>query len=756
MYPLIHHIDCKRESASSSTGSTIVAEEPEAILQGLGDKITNAKSSCSLLDYSSSQGRIQELKQENEKRLQSVVESVEREKAELRRVHATEMDSQRHNYQEALEKLQYETRKAKERSSGLESELDILRGELTVRNETVREMRVQVRDLSSADEELQDALQNLKINLGEVEAVAKELRLRNTDLEHEQQDLKKQRDEMQIEFSREKEISNLALEKLASGHAEKVLVASNTISHLEKELSFSSTTIDQLRESLYAMTCTSENLSKEVDERTADVQRLERNAFELQSSNQTLENRVDDMMAQMKLIEETVAKERVELCEKHGNEIDGERRIVRNLQSSLESLQLEMGVTESELAALAKEKNGLLDRTNLLEERCKCGEQQVESLKVELTRANDLAHELEGIARVSQEEARKEILELMGHLNLLRRQFDDASKQLAQRNSEVQILQATNDELSTKLCHAQTSFNEKAGTISELQQRNVALEKTRHDLEGQLVNLEKTLVETRETSQNVLVRTNEKHNCEIAQSRVRIQELQDELSSFTTTTQQLHTSLECSHTENAKSQQIIEKCGQEITQLSQRLTTLQDYSRSLEAKNEESLSQMRLREQTAHEEKAILLRSHAAEIQTLQNLKESLGQDLRKEEERLVKLIGENNVLREEVSSIEERSQKKEAEITAAYVTLREVTERSKVSIERMEEERARIEDETDRSRRQVEELQKEVREREDELSQLKAAPFHKMGAAISNALGGSWFFLGASNSTLKRSEPNV
>jgi len=257
----------------------------------------------------------------------------------------------------------------------------------------------------------------------------------------------------------------------------------------------------------------------------------------------------------MKLMEDNATRERAELCEKHSNEIDGERRIVQDLRLSLESLQLDMSVTGSEIAALKEEKNGLLDRAGLLEERCKCGEQRVERLNVELTRANGLVHELEGIGRVSREEARKEISEHMNNLNLLRRQFDDASKQLAERNDQVQVLRVTNDELTTTLCHAQTSVNEKAGTISELQQRNAALEKTRHDHEGQVVNLEKTLVETRETSQNILIRTNEKHNHEIAQNITRIQELQGELSSVITTAQQLHASLDTSYAENAKSQQ---------------------------------------------------------------------------------------------------------------------------------------------------------------------------------------------------------
>ena len=745
-----------RQSASSSTGSTVVAEEPEAVLQGVEDVITDVKLSESLLDYSSLQGRIQELKQENEEKLQSVTESVEREKAELRRAHAVEMEFQRHKHQEALEKLQYETRQAEERTNDLACELDMLQGELTARNETVREMQVQVRDLSSAKKELQGILQNLKMDLGEMEAMAEELRLRNIGLEHERQEFKKQRDEMQTESSREKEISSLALEKLASDHADNMLKASNTISHLGKELSSSSTTINQLRESLHTVTCTSETLSKEVDGRTADVQRLERNVSELQSSNQTLENTVDDMMIQMKLMEDNATRERAELCEKHSNEIDGERRIVQDLRLSLESLQLDMSVTGSEIAALKEEKNGLLDRAGLLEERCKCGEQRVERLNVELTRANGLVHELEGIGRVSREEARKEISEHMNNLNLLRRQFDDASKQLAERNDQVQVLRVTNDELTTTLCHAQTSVNEKAGTISELQQRNAALEKTRHDHEGQVVNLEKTLVETRETSQNILIRTNEKHNHEIAQNRTRIQELQGELSSVITTAQQLHASLDTSYAENAKSQQIIEKRSQEISQLSERLTASQDYSRSLEAKNEESLSQMRLREQTEHEEKVILLRNHTTEIQTMQSLKESLEQNLREKEERLTQLIGENSILRERVSFIEERSLDKEAEITATYVTLHEVTERSKASIEKMEEERARIEDETVRSRHQVEELRKELKEREDELNQLKAAPFLKLGAVISNVLRVPWLFLAASNSASQRSEPNV
>ena len=741
-------ININRQTASSSAESTVVAEEPETISQCLEDVIVDVKSSSSLLDYSGLQGQIQKLKRENEKssKLRSVAESVERKKAEFKGVHPTEKEPQRHEHQETLEKLRHESRKAEEGASGLTHEMGVLRDEISTRDETVREMQVQVLDLSSANDGLQNIALNLKMNPGEMEAVVEQLRLRNISLEHERQKLKKQRDKIQIDFLREKEISDLATSP--SDHAGSTSDASNSISHLRKELSSSSTTIDQLRESLHAVTRTSQSLSKAVDERMADVQRLEKTVSELQGSNKTLENRIDNMTMQMKLMEETATRERGELFKKYSSEIDGERRIVRNLQSSLESLQLEMGVTESELAALAREKSGLLDKTGLLEERCKCGEQQVERLKVELTRANGLVHELEGKSRISQEEAKKEKLEFISRLDLLHRQLDDVSKQSAERNSRIRIFEAVQDELTTTLRHAQTSVNEKADTILELQQKSATLEKTRHDLERQLVDMEKTLVETKETSQSILVRTHENYDHEITQARARIQELQDELSSFITTAQQLHATLETSHADNAKSQQIIEKRGQEISQLLQRVDALQDYSHSLEARNEGTLSQMKLREQAAHEEKVNLLRSHATEIQVMQ---EALGRDLRGKEERLAKLIGENSTLREELSSIEEWSQKKEAEITAAHATLHEVTERNKASIERMEEERARVEDETDKSRRQVEELQKELREREEELCQLKGAPFHKMGAAISNALGGSWFFLGASNPASKK-----
>ncbi|KAF5354961.1 hypothetical protein D9756_005792 [Leucocoprinus leucothites] len=733
-------------------------------LSGLEDVLSEVKKQGGLeVEYSRLQSRIQVLERENDEkssRLQSVEEAAAKEKAEFRRVHAAEMESQRREHQDVLEALRRQSKEAEEKASSFERELEALRGKVTIRDEVLREMQVQIRDLSSAKAGLQDTIQELKGGLEEKEGVIGELQTRSASLETEKTSLERQRDEVQAEFSRDKEVSEMALTKLATDHAQKMSNAANTISSLQKELSNSSATVEQLRASLDTATRTADGLSQVVEERTADIHRLQKLASDLQGSNYALEQKVHDVTSQMKLTEETAVKERMELGKKYASDLDAERRIIRNLQSSLESVKLEMGVTEGKVNSLTREKSGLLDKVGKLEERCRSGEQQIEGLKVELARANSLARDLEEKGKVSREEARKEKASLTGQLNVLRRQLDDSQKLSAERQDRIQRLEATTSELTNELRRAQTSANEKDTTIRELQRENATLEETRDNLEGRLLDMERILAETKETAQSVLNRTNEAHDHEMAQARTRVQELQDELSSFITTAQQLHASLEISQSENAKARKTIEERVEEITRLQQHASDLQGVIRSLEARNEETISQMQSREQAAREAKANLLRSHDAEMQTqrttTQKLKESLEWTLKEKEERLAAMTGKNGTLRAETSTMQERIQKNEAEITAMHTTLRDVTERNKVSIERLEEERAKLEDEGHRLRRQADELQRELRERGEELEKLKATPFQKMGAAMSNALGGIWFFLGTSKEAAKGPGQNL
>ncbi|KXN82641.1 Laccase-1 [Leucoagaricus sp. SymC.cos] len=566
-----------RKSRSSSTGSTIVTEEPQAIEEVLfGIK----KSTGPIEDYTSLQSRVQELERENEEkasRLRLADEATAKVKLELQRIHATEMESHRREHQQSLDVLQRQSTEMKEKAGGLERELEILRGELATREKVVRERDTQVHNLTSTEEGLQDTNQRLEATVMERDGTIGELRSRNAGLEEERQLLEKYRSEMEAEFLRSKDASEKTLAALTADHEQGMARATNTISSLQNELSNSTNIITQLRTSVDAASHNAGGLSKVAEERKSEVQRLQELVSDLQGTKQSLEQQVDQQMSQRRLAEETAARERAELSKKHALDIDAERRITRNLQSSLESLKLEM------------------------------------------------------------DEARKEKANLTTQLNQLRRQLDDTQKISTERNDRIQRLESTKEDLNNSLRQLQAYTNEKDLTIQELQKLKGELEATRENLESRLVDMERTLADARETAQNVLDRTNEKHEHEIMQARTRIQELQDELSSFITTAQQLHASLEASHADTQKAQQIAKERREEIQHLQQRINTFQDAIRSLEVKHDETISQMRSKEQAAREEKASILRHHSAEMQsqraTTQELKASLEHTLREKEE---------------------------------------------------------------------------------------------------------------------------
>jgi chromosome segregation ATPase len=649
------------------------------------------KSVSPVVNSESLQNRIAELEKENAEKttqLEELEETTSREKAEFRRIHTNEMESHRREHQQSLEKVQRQAREAEEKADALQRQLQVLR--------------------------------------------------------EEKQLLEKRRDELKAELLQTKDASEKAVSGLE--HAQAITNATNTISTLQNELSTSTATIHQLRSALDSASHDADGLAETLEERAIQVQRLQHNVSDLEGANQALNEKVENLVSQMKTAEETAAGERAELCKKHTADIDAERHIGRNLQSSLESLQLEMGVTENKVTTLTREKNGLLEKVGKLEERCKNGQHQIAGLRTELTNANALVKDLEEKGKVAREDARKEKMALSNQVNLLRRQFEGAQKESGQRQDQIQRLEATKDDMTKELSRAQTSVSEKDAAIEELQQKNSVLEESRENLEERLVDMERTMVEARETAQSVLDEANRAHEREITRVRTRIQELQDELSSFITTAQQLHASLEVSHSDAQKAQQLAEERRDEIHRLQERVTALQDDVRSLEVKNDETISQMKSTEQAAREEKATILCSHAAEMQSqrtmVQTLKEGLELNLKEKEDELGLLVGEIGTLRTEVTTMKQRSRKDEVNIEAVQATLREVTERNKNSIERLEKEKVKVEEEAKTLTGRVLETLKELKACKAELDKLKnMTSFQKMA-------DGFWYMFGASSSS--------
>jgi chromosome segregation ATPase len=658
----------------------------EATKDALTNQFNHAQTSVSEKDMA-----IQELQQKNSA-LEELKENLEGQLVDIERMRGAEAKATR-----------------------LERHIDVLREEIMTRDEAFRGVEGQVCELTSTNVGLQDNVQRLETQAGEKDKAYKELQSQTDELENQRQLLEKCRAELEARLLQMKDVSEKAISKLETEHAQAV----TTISTLQKELSISSATIHQLRSSLNSTSHDTGGLAKALEERTVQIRHLLEQVTHLQGANQTLEQRLANLVSQMKSAEETAAMERGELSKKLITDIDAERRISQNLRSSLESLQLQMGATKSKIIEVTREKDTLHESVGKLGEQCKSGEQQVAALRTELAKGNTLVKDLEKKSEVAREEARKEKNVLSNRVNELRRQLEGARKESGQRQEQIQHLEAIKDDLTSQCQRAQTSVNEKEAAIQELQQKNSALEESRENLEMRLVDMERTLDEARDTTQSVTDRTNRAHEREITQARARIRELQDKLSSFSTTTKQLHASLDASHSDAQKAQQVIEEQAQKIDRLQQQVVGLQDAVRSLEVKSHETISQMTLKDQAAQEEKVAILRGHAAEMQTqrttMQALQEKFERNLKEMEDKLGILAVENETLRKEVATMKERNLKDEAEIQATKATLCEVTEWNK----RLEEEGAKAEEEAEGLRRRIQEMETELSWSDEELEVL-------------------------------------
>jgi chromosome segregation ATPase len=621
----------------------------------LANQFRHAQTSVSEKDVA-----IQELQQENSA-LEESKENLEKRLADTERT---------------LDEARDEARETEEKVIGLECQIEILRAEITTRDDTLRGMEMQVHNLTSTNAGLKDAIQRLETQAGENVKTIEGLQLQNEGFVNQRQLLEKCRRELEGRILHTMDASEKAISKLKAEHAQAATNARNTISTLQNELSVSSATILELRSSLDSTSHDNTGLTKTLDERTVQIEHLIQRETKLQDTSKALEQRLANLVSQMESAEETATIERGELSKKHTTDIDAERSIAQNLQSSLKTLQLQMDATKSKIMEVTCEKKDLHEQVGKLEERCKSGEQQIEALGTELAKGNTLVKDLEKKGEEAREEARKEKTMLSNQVNELRRQLEGAQKESGQRQEQIQHLEAIKDDLTSQRQRAQTSVNEKEAAIQELQQKNSALEESRENLEMRLVDMERTLDEARHTARNVTDRANKAQEREITRARSRIQELQDKLSTFSTTTKQLHASLDASNSDVRKAQQVAEEQAQKINCLQQQVVGLQDAVRSLEVKNHETISQMTLKDQAAREEKAAILRGHAAEMQTqrttMQALQGELEHNLKEMEDKLGILVVANETLRTEITAMKEQSLKDEAEIKATKIEARE------------------------------------------------------------------------------------
>jgi chromosome segregation ATPase len=420
-------------------------------------------------------------------------------------------------------------------------------------------------------------------------------------------------------------------------------------------------------------------------------------------------------------------------------------------------LQHDLKIKEDQLAELKMNGEELLQKLGESEERCREEKQRVEALDGNLAKANSEIRDLEEKAKLSKAEAAREKTALTTQATQLRRQLDGTQKLVSDRVEQIQRLETTKNELSNGLRRVQTVVGEKDLMVQSLQRKYANLEEAKKCLDEQVKGLEKSLAEVKQTAQVEHTKMVESHQREMMQATNRIQGLQDELSSFIATAQQLHASLETSLANTDKAEKVSEELRRQVHDHQKHVSTLQDALHTLEVKNNETISKLISNERSFKEEKAGILRHHATEMDTQRRealeTKETLQRSLEQKEETLNALADENNTLRGEVTTLEKRARKNEDDISTVQATLRDVTQRSRVSLETLIDEKFKAEEEIERLESQMEELQKELKEQSEEIAKLKETTIQKMGQAMSNVFVGLWQLLGTPSQPTNRTE---
>jgi chromosome segregation ATPase len=752
-----------RRRSSSSDATTVVTKESDSISQSPDEQSEVKKPNVVVAEESTLRGRILVL--ENEKaelliKVKLAEESAAKEKSDMMRAHTADLENLRQGsrrQQESLDASHRQLKEIQEKFAEVTREKEVLKEDVAKREDLLRVKDGQVNELVAAKEDLAGLLRQMESKFSEQSASLEDLRQQNAALEDLKQVFGRQRAEMDTENVRIKQTADQALAELAGEYGNRMVEASNKIQKYHDELSNSTLLISELRTKLELSQRDASELSETANKRADAIQLQQQQLSALQQKKRLLEQTVEENQSQIRSMEENSARIQAELRNKHSSEIDAQRRLVENLQASLQTLQHDVKIKEDQVVELRISGDELLQKLEKSEGKCRKMEQRAEALDASLAKANSEMRDLEEKAKLSKAEAAREKAALTTRANQLRRQLDDTQQLVTQRVEQVLRLESTNNELSNSLHHVQTIVGEKDLMVKSLQRSCADLEEAKKGLGEQVKGLEKSLVEVKRAAQVEHTKQMENHQREMMQATTRIQGLQDELSSFIATAQQLHTSLETSLANTEKAEKISEELKRQVNNHQNHVSTLQDALHTLEVKSDETTSKLISNERSFKEEKAGTLRRHAAEMDTQRRealeIKQTLQRTLEQKEKSLNALTDENNTLRREVTTLEKRARKNEDEMTSVQATLRDVTQRSRVSLETLIDEKFKAEEEIEQLESRMEELQKELKERIEEIANLKAPTFQKMGQAMSHVFVGLWQLWGTPSQPTNRTE---
>ncbi|KAF5355125.1 hypothetical protein D9756_005711 [Leucocoprinus leucothites] len=302
----------------------------------------------------------------------------------------------------------------------------------------------------------------------------------------------------------------------------------------------------------------------------------------LQRHLESLEKENQAKASQLKLMKETNDSDKIKVAREHAAALDMKRRELHDFQRSLETLQRELKAYEEKIEMLVQENEVLRKEVASLEKQSRREEEGVEAMKREVEAANTALRTFKERSKALVATEREENAKLKARAGELQRQLEALGECIKESNDELHRLRGAFESSEDALRVAQAAASEKDRALCEAQRQIDALEKQKEALHEKVVEMETEIIEARNAAQRLLAKATEDHQQKISQGNDRIESLEDELNTYSTTIQQLRTSLRASRAEAEGTTKVSENRAAEIERLQQQISFLEDELHSKE------------------------------------------------------------------------------------------------------------------------------------------------------------------------------
>ncbi|KAJ3563159.1 hypothetical protein NP233_g9120 [Leucocoprinus birnbaumii] len=470
------------------------------------------------------------------------------------------------------------------------------------------------------------------------------------------------------------------------------LPLSEELSSLRQQLTETTNECSALREHISTLEGTSKaQLRQSVEEAVnhTKAELLRAHSSELDKHRETIQSlhkRNEDLASRVMVAEDTKA----DSARAHDTEMQSLQFRMKNLQQSLEVVQHDLKMKDEHTSKLERENNELRGRTAQLEEN----------------------------GRVLAQGGAAAQTRLLDEVNQYRQKLETSQQTLAERDAQVQQLQSSKLEADNMLIKAQAVVDEKDMAIGELKARVTGYEERNASLEGRVVEMERELTETKNAADQTLQAKIAEYERQLTDAHRTAEALRAELTSSSTTIQQLRTALNTARADAQISATTIEEHATQLRQARKQHTMLEDTARALEEEKE-----------TLEREKGELVRAHIAQIEAerraVHNLRKSMEssqRDLAAKQERTSILVTANEELRREVLSLKEKltqdgeaSLKVRKELDEVKATLSTLEEKSQATAELAQDKEKLV--------NEVAQLKSQLEDARKQLNQLTTSP---------------------------------